>query len=75
MKKLIICLACIAILCASCEKPIDNYKGDIVIQEKQLHHSYSVMLQHKTKSDKWRIVEVLVFEHDYNRFNVGDTIK
>jgi len=69
MKKLLI-LATL-ILLGSCSKavPIENYKESIVY-EKYTFFGYYFSLKVKNE-----FIEIRTLKYDYNKYNIGDTIK
>ena len=60
---------------SSCETPIDNYKGSIVIDKVgKTHSGYKMVIQ---TNRKYEAIDrtIYVYKYDYERFNIGDTIK
>lgn len=58
----------------SCVQPIDNYKGGI-IYIKDNRDTPSVVIKLKDKNDKYFFKKIYLIDFDFNRYNVGDTIK
>lgn len=60
---------------SSCEVPIDNYKGSIVLNKSgKTEFGYQMAIQ---INEKMQVISrtIYVYKYDYERFNVGDTIK
>lgn len=73
MKKLL--LLTLVILLCGCQRPIDKYKGAIILEKKGVTAvGFKVAIQ-KGFGDEACTFDVFVYEYDYNRYNVGDTIK
>lgn len=81
-KNLIIAVLVLAMLLpfVGCKRPIDNYKGGIVIEKIHVAENagYKVGIQYPSKDEKswpYTYIKIYVTKYDYNRFNEGDTIK
>lgn len=60
---------------SSCETPIDNYKGSIVIDKiGKTPSGYKMVIQ---TNRKYEAIDrtIYVYKYDFDRFNLGDTIK
>lgn len=74
MKKILFILA-LALLtsCLSEEKPLEDYKGSMVVGKS---NALVRQLQLKYKEgEKYKYHYVYVCQYDYERYNLGDTIK
>jgi hypothetical protein len=60
---------------SSCETPIDNYKGSIVINKAENTPFGYKMVIRTNRKDIAVDRMIYVYKYDYERFNVGDTIK
>ena len=81
-KNLIIAVLVLAMLLpfAGCKRPIDNYKGGIVIEKIHAAENagYKVGIQYPSKYENslpYTYIKIHVTKYDYDRFNEGDTIK
>lgn len=77
---LIFTLLVISFSAVSCQEPIDRYKGSIVLEkqgEKPCGHKIIVQKTNFYPNGSKEIVSriVYVYQYDYDRFGVGDTIK
>lgn len=71
--KSILATALMSIFLLSCEsKPIELYKGKVIIRKSQNIHSNQVQL---TLKDSSKLTTAYVDEFDANKYNEGDTIK
>ena len=66
----------LAVVFTSCvPEPIENHKGDIVYQKENPPAGMRFELKYKNKDGKYDFKTVYVLELDWNKYNVGDTIK
>ena len=77
MKKLLFLLT--AIFLIGCAEPINRYKGSVIINKKHVFAGYKIASQEEY-IDNWGnpgvyLYEFYVYKYDYERFELGDTIK
>lgn len=56
-------------------EPIDNYKNYVIYEKKDDILGKSFKIKKKTKENVFEFETIYVLDFDYNKFNVGDTIK
>ena len=68
--------ALLAVVFISCTpEPIENYKGSIVYKKENPPAGMRFELKYKYKESKYDFKTVYVLELDWNKYQVGDTIK
>jgi len=73
--KFILIIILLLVVLSSCQVPIENYKGSIVIdKEGKTPSGYKIVIQ---INKKYGAIDrtIYVYKYDYERFKVGDTIK
>ena len=80
MKKLIILLTTLSLLSCTKPKPIENYKGAIVYSKTiyvSLDRDYDAFYYtiKVGKDDSARFEEVRTMKFDFNKYDIGDTIR
>ena len=56
-------------------EPIENYKGDIIYGKHNPPIGMCFEVKHKNKDGKYDFKTIYVLEFDWNKYNIGDTIK
>ena len=76
MKYLLILLMSILTFSCSSPVPIDNYSG-CIIKEKRKNNfpEYFLIIQTKNVYEQYQLIKIEVLSSDYDRYNIGDTIK
>lgn len=76
MKYLLILLMSILTFSCSCPVPIDNYSGCIIKEKRKNNYpEYFLIIQTKNVYEQYQLIKIEVLSLDYDRYNVGDTIK
>ena len=66
----------IALVFISCTpEPIENHKDCIIYEKQNKTSGMRFSLKYKNKNGKYYFKRVYVLELDWNKYNVGDTIK
>jgi len=76
MKKLIY-LFMLALIVCGCTKrqPIDNYKGAIIKSKSKFGERCTELIQIKDSISGYKLEKISICWTDYDRYQVGDTIK
>jgi hypothetical protein len=73
--KSILIIILLLVVLSSCQVPIDNYKGSIVIDKSgKTDFGYQMVIQTDRKYEAVART-IYVYKYDFDRFNLGDTIK
>ena len=79
MKKIqkFVCFIIILSCLYSCNpEPIENYRGGIICEKKQNRFEYyQFKIKYINNQHKYAYKRVYVLDFDYNKYNLGDTIK
>ena len=66
----------LAVIFTSCtSEPIENHKGGIIYKKENPPAGMRFKVKYKNKKSKYDFKTVYVLEFDWNKYQVGDTIK